>query len=60
MVWDIYDPSMEMIWDNLWSMYVSHMGLTWAIAFHIKPIQAHCLCSIVIVLTIAMEQLRIS
>ena len=47
MVWDISGPSLEVIWEKLWSMYFYYVDLIWATAPHIKPIDISLFCSVV-------------
>ena len=34
---NLYGPSLEVIWEELWSIYVYYVDLIWATALHIKP-----------------------
>ena len=47
MVWDIYGPRLEVIWEELWSIYVYYVDLIWATALHIKPIDVSLFHSVV-------------
>ena len=47
MVWDIYGPSLVVIWEELWSIYVCYVDLIWATALHIKLIDVSLFHSVV-------------
>ena len=42
-----YGPSLEVIWEELWSIYVYYVDLIWATALHIKPIDVSFFRSVV-------------
>ena len=42
-----YGPSLELIWEELWSIYVYYVDLIWATALHIKPMDVSFFRSVV-------------
>ena len=40
LIWNIYGPNMEMVWDNIWLIYGHCMVFIWDVSSHIKPINS--------------------